>query len=200
MIRISPASRRSERTIMRAFIPFLALIALPASVIAQTAPPTAAEALAATAGDWTGELQYRDYQSNSWQGLPMRVTIVAQPDGATTIRTAAFDDGPVTGVVTITTVSMVDTAAATITSAGFRKGRAAELLTDSIASFTPGADATRWTLVTTRTGTDGDGIADIRETATRDGRTMTTVKEVNPQGDGIEEWLPRNRTVLTRMP
>lgn len=185
---------------MRALIPFIALIATPASAIAQPAPPTAAEVLAATAGSWTGQLQYRDYQSNSWEGLPMRVVIVAQPDGVTTIRTAAFDDGPTTGIVTITTVSIIDAAAATMISAGFRKGRATELLTDSIASFTAGSDTAHWTLVTTRTATDGDGIADIRETTTRDGTTLTTLKEVDPQGDGIDEWLPRNRSLLTLNP
>lgn len=179
---------------MRAFAFCLALLAVPA--IAQTTPPTAADALAATAGSWTGQLQYRDYQSNSWEGLPMRVAIVAQPDGVTTVRTTQYDDGPA-GIVTITSVTMVDVAAASITNATFRKGRAAELGSESIATFIPGRDLQHWTLITTRTANDGDGIADIRETATRDGASMTTLKEVNPQGDGTEEWLPRNRTMLT---
>ena len=45
---------------------------------------------------------------------------------------------------------------------------------------------------------DGDSLAQVRETTTRDGASMVTLKEVNPLDDGKDEWLPRNRTVLMR--
>ncbi len=59
-----------------------ALVAAPALLLAQaSAPPplTAAALLAGTAGQWCGSLEYRDYQSNKWVGLPMAVRVVAQP-------------------------------------------------------------------------------------------------------------------------
>ena len=160
--------------------------------------PGPAALLAATAGRWTGELQYRDYQSNTWQGLPVEVTIVAQPDGVTTVRTAAYDDGPQTGTVWITTTAIVDPATGTQSYAIMRRGRPLDTGTTEL--FQPNAatdSATHWTIIANGRQRDGDTIAYVRETTIRDGATMTTVKEVNPDGDGNDEWLPRNRIVLT---
>lgn len=59
-----------------------------------------------------GELQYRDYQSKKWEGLPVNVKVKVQShdDGVTVVRTAAFDDGPKTGRVYITTITQLDPA------------------------------------------------------------------------------------------
>lgn len=177
----------------------LSLLAAPSFAADEPAPPPldAAAALAATAGEWQGELQYRDYQSNSWQGLPMRVTVQAQPDGVTTLRTARYDDGPQTGIVTITSVTLVDRAAGIASYAIARTGRALDSGVARIASFAPGNDAVHWTLVTTERRIDGDSMAQVRETTTRDGDMLTTLKEVDLEGDGVDAFAPRNRTLLT---
>ena len=156
-----------------------------------------AELLAATAGRWTGELQYRDYETNQWQGLPVKVVIVSQPDGVTTVRTAAFDDGPKTGTVWITTLVQVDPKAGRVAYAGARKGRALDSGSAALALVAPAKDARHWTLIETELRQDGGGMAQVRETTTRDGDRMITLKEVNPVDDGKDEWLPRNRTMLT---
>jgi hypothetical protein len=62
---------------------------------------------------------------------------------------------------------------------------------------TPPRDGTHWTIVTRENRIDGNSMAEVRETTTRDGAQMVTLKEVNPLDDGKDEWLPRNRTVLT---
>lgn len=155
--------------------------------------------LAATAGRWSGELQYRDYENNTWQGLPMTVRIAVQPDGLTMIRTAAFDDGPQTGTVWITTVSQFDPASNSEAYAGFRKGRDIDSGKRSLSLVGSSQDATHWTIAALETRKDGDSLALVRETTTRDGSTMVTVKEVNPLDDGKDEWLPRNRTMLKRI-
>jgi hypothetical protein len=54
-------------------------------------------------------------------------------------------------------------------------------------------------MVTTERRGDGNDMAQVRETTTRAGDTMTTLKEVNPDGDKKEVWLPRNRSVLRRI-
>lgn len=182
---------------MRDLTILLALLAAPA--LAADKDAGAAALLAQTAGRWQGELQYRDYQSNTWQGLPMTVTIVAQPDQVTTIRTAQYDDGPKTGIVTITTVNAVDPAASNLSYASFRRSRATDVGLEKIVKVEQGADASHWTIVTTETRKDGDQIAEVRETTTRDGDAMTTLKEVNPVDDGQDVWLPRNRSVLRRV-
>ncbi|BCA58534.1 hypothetical protein HMP06_1303 [Sphingomonas sp. HMP6] len=182
---------------MRHLTILLALVAAPAAAADKDA--AAAALLAQTAGRWQGELQYRDYQSNTWQGLPMTVTIVAQPDQMTTVRTAQYDDGPKTGIVTITTVSSVDPAASTLSYASFRRARATDVGLENITKVEQGADPTHWTIVTTEKRTDGNQVADVRETTTRDGDTLTTLKEVNPVDDDKDVWLPRNRSVLRRI-
>lgn len=184
---------------MRHLTILLALVATPALSASPDKGTQAAALLAETAGRWQGELQYRDYQSNTWQGLPMTVTIVAQPDAVTTVRTAQFDDGPKTGIVTITTVNAVDPVAATLSYAAFRRSRPTDTGVEQIDTVEPGPDATRWTIVTTEKRTDGDQVAQVRETTTRDGATLTTLKEVNPVDDGKDIWLPRNRSVLRRI-
>ena len=158
-----------------------------------------AELLAATAGRWTGELQYRDYETNQWQGLPVKVVIVSQPDGVTTVRTAAFDDGPKTGTVWITTLVQVDPKAGRVAYAGARKGRVLDSGSAALALSVPAKDARHWVLIETELRQDGGGMAQVRETTTRDGDRMITLKEVNPVDDGKDEWLPRNRTVLMRV-
>jgi hypothetical protein len=183
---------------MRYLALLFALVATPA-LSASTPTDGAAALLAQTAGRWQGELAYRDYQSNSWQALPVTVTIAAQPDQVTTIRTAQFDDGPKTGIVTITTVTMVDPAAATVAYASFRRSRAPDSGSAKIVSLVSGVDAAHWTMVTTERRGDGNDMAQVRETTTRAGDTMTTLKEVNPDGDKKEVWLPRNRSVLRRI-
>jgi hypothetical protein len=159
--------------------------------------PTPAQLLAATAGHWSGKLEYRDYQSNQWFGLPVEVGIVAQPDGATTVRTAAYDDGPKTGTVWITTSTLVDSKAQLVSYSILRRGRAMDTGTAQLSMPAEAVDMNHWTLVTTERRPDGNAIAHVRETTTRNGDHMMTLKEVDMEGDGKVEWLPRNRTQLT---
>jgi hypothetical protein len=177
---------------------FLVLMTLPAFSTEKDNTVSASSMLSQTAGRWQGELQYRDYQSNTWQGLPMSVAIIAQPDEVTTVRTAQFDDGPQTGIVTITTVTLVDPVASSLSYAMFRRGRPTDVGLSRIVDVAQGADTSHWTIVTVETRKDGDEVAHVRETTTRDGDLLTTLKEVNPANANKEVWLPRNRSVLRR--
>lgn len=184
---------------MRRLFAFAAIAALGFAVPAAAAEPplpAMAELLAATSGEWRGELQYRDYQSNSWEGLPVTVRIQAQGDGVTVVRTAAFDDGPKAGIVTITTVTQIDPATGRESYASFRKGRDTDSGTAQLSPGSGPRDLTHWTIIATETRTDGNSLALVRETTTRDGSALVTVKEVDPIGDGVDGWMPRNRTVL----
>ena len=172
---------------------------LTGSALAASPAYAPADLLAATQGQWQGELQYRDYQSNKWEGLPVKVSIVSQPDGVTTVRTAAFDDGPKTGTVWITTLVQVDPKAGRVAYVAARKGRALDSGSAALTLVAPAKDARHWTLIETELRQDGNGMAQVRETTTRAGDRMITLKEVNPVDDGKDEWLPRNRTVLTRV-
>ncbi len=178
------------------FIATMLLGTLPA--FAQTTPAaiTPTTIRAAMVGQWKGQLEYRDYQADKWFGLPVQVSIELMRDGLTLIRHADFDDGPKTGIVTITSIGLLDPATATEQTATFRKGRTADLIKTAL-RLTRADALDRWTLVETRDGTDDNRPARIRETTTRDGATMVTLKEVDFLDDAGAAWLTRNRTTLT---
>ncbi len=185
----------NDRAAMRLAPPRPALLP---DALGDRTPATTESALASTAGAWQGKLEYRDYQSNQWFGLPMKVTIMAQPDGVTMVRTAEYDDGPQTGLVWITTVEQLDPVRALINYSQFRKGREPDGGTGKITRFVSQGPL-QWTLVIEERRRDGDGFAMVRETTMRDGDVMVALKEVDPEGDDTSEWVPRNRTTLTRV-
>lgn len=168
----------------------LAMSAAPAS-----AALTVADARRSTLGRWDGKLEYRDYRADRWFGLPVKVEIRDGGDGVTTIRTADYDDGPSTGTVRITTVSMLSADGGKETSATFRKGREVELDTASLV-MANARDASHWTLVETVAGKDDDRPATLRYTTVRDGDSIVTVKDVDFTDDQASQWLVRNRTTL----
>ena len=60
-------------------------------------------------------------------------------------------------------------------------------------------DATHWTVVAETDGKDDNRPATIRETTTRNGPKLVTLKEVDYSDDEKEEWLQRNRTVIEKV-
>jgi hypothetical protein len=187
------------------FLAFAALSTLlPVTLSAQASAPTPLTALtisdlrAATAGNWIGQLEYLDYGANQWFGIPMTVAIESQIDKVTTIRKADFDDGPVTGMVRITTISIVNNGEGKESSAIFRKNRPMDADVWQVRLAAPARDLTHWTIIAETIGKDGNGQAKLRETTTRDGNSLTTLKEVDPLDDGKDEYFSRNRTRLTK--
>jgi hypothetical protein len=169
--------------------------ATPATAAATT--PDAASLERGLAGRWTGSLGYRDYQSNKLEEIPLRTEITALPDGVTMLRIATFDDGPKVGDVTITTASLYDPKAGSVTSATLRKGNPIETGTERL-TVTAFTDPTHWTIVAEEDGTDDDKPALLRVTQVRDGDTLTATKDVRPQGTDV--WQFRNRSRLVRVP
>lgn len=188
---------------MRNFLfscPFL-LLSVPAFAQTTAAPAALVDVSAARAsltGAWAGELEYRDYTADRWFGIPVKTRIVDQGDGATTIRSSDFDDGPKVGNVRITSVELFDAAAATVSVGTFRKGRTAELTTYSVRMDPASRDTLHWTLVEETTGRDDDRPATLRLTTVREGNRVETLKEVDFLDDDKSEWLVRNRSRLTR--
>ena len=180
---------------LAAIVVLAALPALPAH--AAVPPPSPAALDAGLAGKWQGALGYRDYQSNRLEEIPVATEIRALPDGVTVVRISAFNDGPKAGTVYITSVGLHDAATSQVTSATFRKGRAVETETETLAvdAF---ADATHWTLRSEAEASDDNKPARLRVTTVRDGDTLVATKDVRPL-DGGGEWQFRNRTRLKRI-
>lgn len=161
-------------------------------------PPPPADLATGLAGTWTGSLGYRDYQSNTLFELPVKTEIRSLSDGVTVLRISDFDDGPKAGIVTITTASLHDRKAGTVTSVSLRKGRKIEADTEklTVAAYT---DPLHWTIRAEQDGEDDDKPALLRVTEVRDGNTLTATKEVQPKGSA-QGWQVRNVTKLVRQP
>ena len=150
------------------------------------------------AGEWSGALGYKDYQSGELFELPVKTTIRNIPDGVTQIRESEFDEGAKQPPVWITTATIFERDGAQLTYAGFRKGRDVELRKQQI-RLERYAGPTNWTIVYSERGLDGDSQSDIRITETRDGDSLKEVKEVRPLNDAKAAWTFRNQTVLKRV-
>lgn len=184
---------------MRPIVPFaialLAAVAAPASA----QPASSATALVrGLAGEWAGALGYKDYQSGKLFELPVKTSIRNVPDGVTQIRQSEFDEGARQAPVWITTIAILEQDGARLSYAGFRKGRATELRQQQL-RVERYQGPTRWTIVYSEQGLDGDTTADIRITETRDGNSLKEVKEVRPLNDAKAAWTFRNQTVLKRI-
>ncbi len=185
--------------------PLAAVLLAALAAATPTLPAAAQEASAVTlqqartsiTGRWSGQLQYLDYSSGKWEGIPVAVTVTLEGDGNTLVRRAQFDDGPRVGNVYITSLAMLDKDGATEYSTGFRAGRTPELSTYTLA-LAAATDAEHWTILATHEGTDDDRPARIRETTTRDGASLVTLKEVDFLDEPGEQWFSRNRTVLEK--
>ena len=176
-------------------LPFLPVSPLWSQVL--PAIPTADALERTLSGTWVGALEYRDYQSGKKFELPMTTRIDVGADGATLTRVSAFDDGPKTGTVYITTVSLFDAKTSRTTSATFRKGRSVETLSDDVI-VRDYKDAQHWTIVYSRKGADGNSQAEIRVIQSLAGTELTELKEVKPISALDSEYKFRNQVRLRR--
>ncbi len=177
---------------------------MPARARAQSAPqpqpqPSALALEAGLVGHWTGALSYRDFQNDRRYELPVSVRIQAVPDGLSFIRISEFDDGPKTGKVFVTTVSLFDADGQRASQASFRKGRAVETWVEQ-AEVVAWQDAENWTVRWHHDGQDNAQPATLRSTQTRRGAQLETTREVKPRGAPDADYRQRNQSRLTRQP
>lgn len=175
----------------------LLALALAATVAAGAQSPTLTpEALLnGLAGSWEGALQYRDYQSNKLQEIPLFVNISATDDGATLIQRSTFQD-PGFKVYSVA-VSTIEKGTDQRRVAFFRD-RKMETHSETVKLAEGAKGQESWTLVFEHTGEDDNRPARIRSTMTRDGARLTTEKEIDFQDDKVDKLEFRNRTVLSR--
>lgn len=170
-----------------------ALVALAqATTMAADAPANAAEAFTALEGIWQGQLEYRDYQSDTLQAIPLRVEFDTIPDNTTFLQRSVFTDPGFPVLIT----TMVNVEGETVSVANSRAGRPFESYAQT-ARLTNGAVARNWTMTLTRIDQDDNRPAAIREVMVRDGDILTVTKEVDFLDDDAAEWMFRNRVTLS---
>ncbi len=134
----------------------------------QTAAPAAAIAQAVAVGKiyepfigaWTGELEYRDYQSNERVKLPTWLVVQLSPDGRGLQFRYTYDDGP-TKVVEELQAIVVDTQNSTFTVTSDRDKSKDTYQLTGVEKF---AAAGRGTLELTGTGTENNQKVDVHIT------------------------------------
>ena len=175
-----------------------AVLSVTGAVAAPAEPvpvPPVAEIRRVLAGEWSGALGYRDYQSNELFELPVKTRIENVPDGVTQVRRSVFDEGARRAPVWITSLSQ--SLGNVLVTTTLRAGREAELQRETV-TVVRYASPTDWQLRYGQTGTDDDKPAEIRVTETLAGIELTSVKEVRPAGQSDAPWAFRNQTRLKR--
>ena len=165
-----------------------------AAALASGTPTSAESALADLEGEWQGRLEYRDYQSDTMQSIPMNAVIESVPDDTTQIQRFRFVD-PRSPVYSTNLISMDGE---TVSYATSRQGRPFETYQQS-ARLVQSDQASGWTVVLARIGQDDNRPASIRETILLNGNNVTLTKEVDFLDDDKNEWAFRNRAVLSRV-
>ncbi|MEM1379477.1 MAG: hypothetical protein AAGH41_02510 [Pseudomonadota bacterium] len=146
--------------------------------------------LADLEGAWAGSLQYRDYQSDALVALPMRTE--NRLHGDILIQQTFFTD-PGREVLRAGTIAV-----------DLEAGKAYETYAASNAAEASVSDVTfeptksGWRVTTLRRGEDDNAPAMIRMVMELDGDRFTAEKTVDPEGDGRDVFLFRNRVVLER--
>lgn len=180
---------------MRSVFIVAGLAALAAPAAAQQGLPPAREFLASLAGRWEGALQYRDYQNNKLYEIPVKTTVSVTPDRGTVIQLSDFTD-PGRQVYVVSTAITDDRGTREI--ATFRAGRGMSTSKQSV-RVQRAEGPEDWTIIVEETGEDDNKPANIRETWTRKGAELTTLKEVDFLADPAVRWEYRNGTRATRM-
>ncbi len=148
--------------------------------------------LAASVGEWEGELYYLDYQSGERFGIPMRVSASVTPDGATLTRHVTFTDpGVLVHAVNLTTI---DRDTGELVEAYFREGRGELLRYDIVYAAYAGPE--EWRVIYEQDGVDDDRPARIRHTIERRGASLDSKKEVSFD-ESAGEFFLRNGSELT---
>ncbi|WP_263382741.1 hypothetical protein [Granulicella arctica] len=142
-------------------------------------------------GDWVGQLEYRDFQSNQQVFLPTWLTLNPDPDGNSVKIAYTYDDGPTKTVRESSTLTFQPgTQKATLTSDTDHTSEAFEV--QGLAEFTK---LNRGTLVLTGKGKENDHPVDVRLTLTLRRNLYTLRKETRPAG---EEFKFRDGYTFTR--
>ncbi len=165
------------------------VLALTCVLAAQTSTPPRTQIYSALTGEWTGHLEYRDYQSNERVILPTWLEVKSSPDGNSVTFNYTYDDGP-TKTVTEKSAITIDPAAHiyTATSEGDHSS-----ITYQIEELTAGKHGIQITLA--GHGTENDKPVDVQISIRADRNLYRFEKETRLAG---KDFQFRDAYILTR--
>jgi hypothetical protein len=160
-----------------------------ASSSSQTPTPPVKDLNTNFVGKWTGQLEYRDFQSNAQVLLPTWLSVTETPDQKSLQFNYVYDDGPTKIVRELITVTLDPTTAKmTFTSDHNSETYAVQGLDDF-------AKLGRGILTLTGPGKENDKPVDVRITVTLRRNLYTLRKETRHQG---EDFKFRDAYTFTR--
>ena len=174
---------------MRVLI-FMMVIAAPAGAAGH---PDPYPLLTSLEGNWSGQLEYRDYQTDELAAIPMRVAM--DRHGDILIRRLTFTD-PGFQVRRVSVLTW-DADARLVREAYVQDGKA-EVATTAARLLSH--DGAAWVMTLETEGVDDDRPALLRETMKLQADTLTVVKEVDFLDDEDQRWEFRNQVSLQRAP
>ena len=145
-------------------------------------PPNAFQQQIYTAltGSWTGQLEYRDFQSDKHVALPTWLEVKPVSDGKSLQFVYTYDDGPTKTVTEISTVN-IDPAAHRYVVTSDRDHSADTYQIRALDPLKNGG----YQLTLTGTGTENDQPVDVRITITIDRNIYRFKKETRTQGQNF---------------
>jgi hypothetical protein len=178
-----------------AFILLALLISVSPVTSAQTlATPPAKDLNTNFLGKWTGQLEYRDFQTDAQTFLPTWLTITETPDRRSLQFQYVYDDGPGKTVRELMTVTL-DPATAKITFSSDRDYTSETYAVEGLDEF---AKLGRGTLTFTGPGKESDKPIDVRITLTLRRNLYTYRKETRRQGVQGQDFKFRDAYTFTR--
>ncbi|MEO6417545.1 MAG: hypothetical protein ABIP73_16035 [Gemmatimonadaceae bacterium] len=182
----------------------LAIVAtssLPLCMAAQGTAAVHADLNGAFVGDWTGQLEYRDYTTNERTFLPTWLKITESADHRSLLFSYVYDDGP-TKTVRERVSFVLDPAArkATLTDQDETSSKTkTSVWTYHVSGLDDFRKTGRGVLVLTGEGEDNDKAAEVRITITLGRNLYTARKEVREKGSvDDKEYQFRDGYLFTR--
>lgn len=175
---------------MRMMMTVMATFSLSGAAYAQAEATAYRDALAQMSGAWEGVLEYRDYQSNQLEGIPLATVMFMPGDLSYAMMRSEFTDPG----FQVYAVSITQFNGDELSAAYFRDGERDESEA-RVAQFE--RTAAGWTAVVMSAEPDDDILSEIRMTHSFDGEEYRVVKEVRSLGSD-DAFAFRNQVRLSR--
>jgi hypothetical protein len=164
-------------------------LVLACGLAGQTVVPSREQIYAGLVGEWTGQLEYRDFSTDERVVLPAWLTVKPSGDGRSLQFIYTYDDGPTKTVVGSSTVTMAD-GKYSVTSDG---DPASDPYRIEEGGAKPGFQGLKFAL--TGTGRENDKPVDVRITVTIERNLYRYKKETRSAG---QDFNFRDEYVMTR--
>jgi len=176
---------------MRIFVIGMTTLLCAVAMTAQPPAPVSPGLYSGLAGEWVGQLEYRDFSNNKRVFLPTWLTVASAADGKSAQFAYTYDDGP-NKTVKERSIVVLDASAGTATFTSDRDHSSDIYKVEGLAEF---AQTGQGKLLLTGTGVENEKKVDVRISLVVRRNLYTYQKETRLPGG---EFLFRDGYTFTR--